>query len=512
VVSSHESTYNHANYNTAYGWGNHAGLYDATGTAASVVSSHESTYNHANYNTAYDHSQLVSGNPHSVTPAELSLVIGTDIQAWDAQLDDIAALDVTDSTLIVGNGSTWVAETGATLRTSIGVDAAGTAAGLVSTHESTYNHENYNTAYDHSQLTTGNPHSVTRAELNLDTDDTPTFNQITLSSIPSNATHGVTKEYADALSGGGTFWSNVKAATTTNINLANGLEAGDIIDGYTLAADDRILVKDQTNSEENGLYVVPASGAASRATDADTAEEIENRKCIILSGTENVNKLFFCITTSITLETTPISFGELASSGQQGIVELIGTEYDTGGIYESPTGVNDLNNEWSNDTYAIDGNTGTAAILTAAGSQSHYQYGEVPIEFTTSGTVKSNKFRAYLKSGDSNAYAKGFYYDGSWHEITTYQLTTSPAWYTYNLPDIKNITKVKLDFAKSSQISIQLYIYEVEIWDIDTSAQYVTTLKAGTPTADYTLTFPDDAGVANNVMISNGSGVLLHQW
>jgi len=41
---------------------------------------------------AYNHSLLVAGNPHNVTPADLSLVIGTDVQAWDADLDAVAAL------------------------------------------------------------------------------------------------------------------------------------------------------------------------------------------------------------------------------------------------------------------------------------------------------------------------------------------------------------------------------------------------------------------------------------
>lgn len=47
-------------------------------------------------------------------------------QASDAGLTDIAALAVTDSNFIVGNGSNWVAETGATARTSLGVDPIGT--------------------------------------------------------------------------------------------------------------------------------------------------------------------------------------------------------------------------------------------------------------------------------------------------------------------------------------------------------------------------------------------------
>lgn len=51
----------------------------------------------------------------------LGLAIGTDVQAWDAQLDDIAALAVTDGNFIVGDGANWVAESGATARTSLGL-------------------------------------------------------------------------------------------------------------------------------------------------------------------------------------------------------------------------------------------------------------------------------------------------------------------------------------------------------------------------------------------------------
>jgi len=51
----------------------------------------------------------------------LGVAIGSDVQAWDAQLDDIAALAVTDGNVIVGDGTNWVAESGATARTSLGV-------------------------------------------------------------------------------------------------------------------------------------------------------------------------------------------------------------------------------------------------------------------------------------------------------------------------------------------------------------------------------------------------------
>jgi hypothetical protein len=51
----------------------------------------------------------------------LGLVIGTNVQAFNQQLLDIAALAVTDGNIIVGNGTTWVAESGATARTSLGL-------------------------------------------------------------------------------------------------------------------------------------------------------------------------------------------------------------------------------------------------------------------------------------------------------------------------------------------------------------------------------------------------------
>jgi hypothetical protein len=51
----------------------------------------------------------------------LGLVIGTNVQAYDAELNTIAGLAVTDGNFIVGNGTTWVVETGATARASLGV-------------------------------------------------------------------------------------------------------------------------------------------------------------------------------------------------------------------------------------------------------------------------------------------------------------------------------------------------------------------------------------------------------
>ena len=58
--------------------------------------------------------------------AGLGVSIGTDVQAYDAQLADIAGLTPSDGGFIVGDGSNFVVESAATARTSLGVDAAGT--------------------------------------------------------------------------------------------------------------------------------------------------------------------------------------------------------------------------------------------------------------------------------------------------------------------------------------------------------------------------------------------------
>ena len=68
---------------------------------------------------------IASGGTNATTASaartNLGLAIGTDVQAYNAGLQDISGLAKTDGNFIVGNGTNWVAESGATVRTSLGL-------------------------------------------------------------------------------------------------------------------------------------------------------------------------------------------------------------------------------------------------------------------------------------------------------------------------------------------------------------------------------------------------------
>lgn len=112
----------------------------------------------------------------------------------------------------------------------------------------------------------------------------------------------------------------VRAATTANIaSLAGG--APNTLDGVTLAANDRILVKDQTTGSQNGLYVVTTLGTGSngtwtRATDADGVGELFAGMLVMVSeGTVNADTLWELSTDgAITIGTTSLTFARKDSS------------------------------------------------------------------------------------------------------------------------------------------------------------------------------------------------------
>jgi hypothetical protein len=140
--------------------------------------------------------------------------------------------------------------------------------------------------------------------------------KITGLGTPTDAADAATKAYVDALGEGLHIHASVVAATTANITLATDVENGDTLDGITLATGNRILIKNQSTASENGIYVVAASGAPSRAADFDSPAEIDGGDFVFVTGgTANDNKGFVQINTVGTVGTDAIEFSQFSGAG-----------------------------------------------------------------------------------------------------------------------------------------------------------------------------------------------------
>lgn len=120
---------------------------------------------------------------------------------------------------------------------------------------------------------------------------------------------------------GGAVKMPVRAATVgANITLSAG--APNTLDGVSLAANDRILVKDQTTGSQNGIYVVTTLGTGvngtwTRATDDDTSAEMTPGLLVVVQeGAANADTEWELVTNGpITLGTTALTFTSLMATG-----------------------------------------------------------------------------------------------------------------------------------------------------------------------------------------------------
>jgi hypothetical protein len=113
-----------------------------------------------------------------------------------------------------------------------------------------------------------------------------------------------------------TFPGPIDLTGRTAKELAGGYGGGTVHDGVTLATGDRVLVGSQTAGAENGFYIAPASGAASRTTDGDAGSELVNATCYVSEGTTNAGTQWKCTTNApITLGSTALAFAQVSAGG-----------------------------------------------------------------------------------------------------------------------------------------------------------------------------------------------------
>lgn len=171
---------------------------------------------------------------------------------------------------------------------------------------------------------------------------TATITAGTVSTTPTSGTDIANKTYVDNLVAAGThFHEPVRVESPINLNatynngtagvgatLTNaGTQAALVIDGVTVSVADRVLIYEQTNQTQNGVYVVTdvGSGATNwiltRASDADTYVVdspnglSEGSTFFVREGTTGAGETYTCNTTGvITFGTTNITFAQISSA------------------------------------------------------------------------------------------------------------------------------------------------------------------------------------------------------
>jgi hypothetical protein len=144
----------------------------------------------------------------------------------------------------------------------------------------------------------------------------------------SAATDAVTKQQLDAAVAGLSWKQPVRVATPANGTLASAFQNAASIDGVALVTGDRILIKNQTTATENGIYTVNASGAPTRATDADSSAELQSATVFVIAGTVNKDLSFTQTTDTPTIGSSNIVWAQVGGGG--------GTYVAGNGLTDSP--------------------------------------------------------------------------------------------------------------------------------------------------------------------------------
>ena len=159
---------------------------------------------------------------------------------------------------------------------------------------------------------------------------------------PVGATDIANKQYVDYVAAGLSWKQPAAVATLTNITLS-GLQT---IDGYTTLSGDRVLVKNQGTSSQNGIYIASAS-AWTRAVDLDIWAEVPGAYTVVLNGGQ-ANTGWVCTATT---------------TGTIGVTAMPWVQFSAVSTYYAGTGLT-----LSSNTFSIT-NTGVTAASYGSATQ-----------------------------------------------------------------------------------------------------------------------------------------------
>jgi len=196
----------------------------------------------------------------SAARTALGLAIGTNVQAFDAQLSDIAGLTPSDSNFIVGNGSNFVLETGATARASLGVAIGSQVQAYDADLDNLSGCQSGGSAalaaLTEAEIQILDGATVSTAELNI-------LDGVTASTSEINILDGVTATTSELNIMDGVTASTSElnimdgvTATTSELNIMDGVTATtseiNLIDGGTSATSTTLAAADRFICNDNG--------------------------------------------------------------------------------------------------------------------------------------------------------------------------------------------------------------------------------------------------------------------
>jgi hypothetical protein len=181
-------------------------------------------------------------------------------------------------------------------------------------------------------------------------------------------TFGVVEDRIDAVEAAAIFgirWTTnaVRVRSTGNVAIATALENGDTLNGVTLATGNHVFLGSQTAPAENGIYTVVASGAASRATFADTAAELAYLGFLVSEGTVGAGERWTLslASSAITVGTTALNFSQVGVEVSYA-AEVVAARDGEASLLARMTGIDD---KLTVTTNVIAGDSAGASITTA---------------------------------------------------------------------------------------------------------------------------------------------------
>lgn len=227
--------------------------------------------------------------------------------------------------------------------------------------------------------------------------------KITSLADPTNPQDAATKIYVDNAVVGIDWKPSARAATTGNVTLANE----QTIDGVSLVAGDRVLVKNQSDASANGVYVVVDGDSWTRATDADSGTELTASFAVFVEeGTVNADSGWVLTNDgAVTVGTTELAFVQFTGLGQVtagdglvksgNVIDVVGTSnrisvssdaIDIDSNYAGQASIDTLGTvttgTWNADTIAVaDGGTGATTTSDARANLSDTSNG-LPQKYT----------------------------------------------------------------------------------------------------------------------------------